>query len=92
MLLFCDLKKFLRNYWTDPELDNNEKYLRDFIINKNYLDKGDGCKSGDAMVDDPEVLSDDEKTMEEIEDFEHKYNFRFEEPDPDFVSRALSRL
>ena len=31
----------LRKHWSDPALDDNEKFLRDFILNKGWADKED---------------------------------------------------
>jgi hypothetical protein len=36
---------------------------------------------------DEEDLSEDEKTLEKEETFERKFNFRYEEPDTEYVSR-----
>jgi protein KRI1 len=44
----------------------------------------------DEIVHDSDVnLSEDEKTIEKQEEFELKFNFRFEEPDKEFVSSVL---
>lgn len=73
--------KGLRDYWTNPELDDGEKFLRDYILNHKYLGKAD---EEDAPGFSGE--SEDEELDKKQEEFERKFNFRYEEPDQDFVS------
>jgi len=40
-----------------------------------------------VIHDSDENLSEDEKTIQKQEEFERKYNFRFEEPDQEFIKR-----
>lgn len=84
-----DVKKnmsHLRNYWNDPKLDEGEKFLKDYILNKRYLDK-DGSEIPTYEELTSGMLSDDEKMIAEQEQFEHKYNFRFEEPDEEYIKQ-----
>ncbi|KAK9512818.1 hypothetical protein O3M35_001151 [Rhynocoris fuscipes] len=61
-----DLKP-LHDYWNNPNLDEKEQFLRDYILNKRYLEK-------DSMGNyDGDDLSEDEKILEEQEDFELNY-------------------
>ncbi|XP_076238119.1 protein KRI1 homolog [Calliopsis andreniformis] len=81
--------KPLRDFWSNPNLDENERFLRDYILNNKYLDtEYSGLALDDAHVhDSDENLSEDERNIEKQEEFEHKYNFRFEEPDQEFIKR-----
>ncbi|XP_059204819.1 protein KRI1 homolog [Centropristis striata] len=79
--------KYLRDYWNDPGLEDGERFLRDYVLNKGYLDEEDD--DNDRIPTYDEVVRDDvedseeegESFLERQDDFERSYNFRFEEPD-----------
>ncbi|EDV22314.1 uncharacterized protein TRIADDRAFT_28670, partial [Trichoplax adhaerens] len=75
----------LRRYWTDPDLDQNEKFLRDFILNKGYIEKDSGVLPTYDELVNSSCDEEDEEAIEKQEDFERKYNFRFEEPDSELI-------
>lgn len=69
--------KPLQNIWNDPSLEEGDKFLRDYFLNKRYLESDN--YDGNVSEDDDE----DNRLAE----FEHKFNFRFEEPDKEFLKR-----
>merc|ERR1740128_772463 len=80
----------LKNYWSNDKLDSGEQFLKDFLLNKRYLETADKEKvpTYDEIVhDSDEGISEDEKTVTLQEEFEHKFNFRFEDPDQEFIKR-----
>ncbi|XP_069361587.1 protein KRI1 homolog [Maniola hyperantus] len=76
----------LRALWSDPKINDGEAFLRDYILNKRYLEDGDIGEAEDKVRDDAD-LEEDEKQVEEQGKFERAYNFRFEEPDDEYLKR-----
>ncbi|XP_016362177.1 protein KRI1 homolog isoform X2 [Sinocyclocheilus anshuiensis] len=77
--------KYLRDYWNNPELDEKESFLRDYMLKKGYLeeDEEDRIPTYNEMMQDDVDDSEEEgeSFLHKQEDFERHYNFRFEEPD-----------
>ncbi|XP_017863004.1 PREDICTED: protein KRI1 homolog [Drosophila arizonae] len=78
----------LKQYWSSNKLTQGESFLRDYILNKGYANTNESeIPTYDEIVGESTPLSDDEKELEKQAEFEQKYNFRFEEPDADFIKR-----
>ncbi|KAJ6633672.1 Protein KRI1 like, partial [Pseudolycoriella hygida] len=81
--------KPLKEYWDNPKLSKDEKFLRDYILSNGYsaTDKNVIPTYDEIVGDDELKLSEDEAELERQAEFEQKFNFRFEEPDAEFIKR-----
>lgn len=74
-------EKSIKEIWTSGRLSKDDKFLRDYILSNGYADKDD-----DEIPTYDEIVADDEFEEKQTE-FEHKYNFRYEDPDQEFIKR-----
>lgn len=74
-------EKNISEIWANKKLSKDEKFLRDYILSNGYADKDD-----DEIPTYDEIVADDDFEEKQTE-FEHKYNFRFEDPDQEFIKR-----
>uniref|UniRef100_A0A2M4BDC9 Protein KRI1 homolog n=1 Tax=Anopheles marajoara TaxID=58244 RepID=A0A2M4BDC9_9DIPT len=72
----------LKHFWTSEKLSKEDAFLKDYILNKRFVQGGD-IPSYDDIV----ATSEDEEELEKQEEYERQYNFRFEEPDPEYIKR-----
>jgi len=76
--------KLLKNYWLNDSLNEEDKFLRNYIVHKGWVDKEqERAPTYEELVTDADV--DDEEILDEQDRFEHVYNFRYEEPDSVFI-------
>ncbi|KAK9809843.1 hypothetical protein WJX72_000250 [[Myrmecia] bisecta] len=74
-----DTQQLLDEYFgTDKQLDDRERFLKEFIMNKGWVDREGGyVPSLEEVVEEAE---EDEAYLEHADQFEAEYNFRYEEP------------
>uniref|UniRef100_A0A182QY25 Protein KRI1 homolog n=1 Tax=Anopheles farauti TaxID=69004 RepID=A0A182QY25_9DIPT len=73
----------LKNFWSSEKLSKEDAFLKDYILNKRFVQASGEVPTYDEIV----ATSEDEEELEKQEEYERKYNFRFEEPDTDFIKQ-----
>ncbi len=76
----------LRTFWGNPLLDTGEQFLRDYIIKGGHRDETQLSVPTYEEVVGVASDNEDEEALQEQEEFERKFNFRYEEPESDLVS------
>lgn len=77
----------LKQYWSDPNISEKERVLRDYILNNGYMDQEDSDSDSDEdtnLQEGPDP-KEEEEFLEKADKYEHKYNFRHEEPGGDEI-------
>jgi len=76
-------------YWKEKSLDENETFLRDYILKRQYKEEDERLPTYKEVVGDLDTEDEDqeEEELNREDEFERKYNFRFEEPDQTFIKR-----
>ncbi|AFZ81400.1 hypothetical protein BEWA_008100 [Theileria equi strain WA] len=69
----------ISKFWSSEKLDENEEFLKDYILNQRWRE--DRIDNFTYLDSSKQLDMVDEEYLEKAEEFEHKYNYRFEEED-----------
>ena len=75
MPLITDTELMKRFWGDDNKLDKHDKFLRNYILLEGWKDKSKMYGNEQQRIDE-----EDAKRDEEMEAYEHHYNFRYEDP------------
>ncbi len=81
MKLVTDVDLLKRFYGNDKQLDNTDKFLRNYILLEGWKDKFKGVGKLQEQID-----REDQERDQEMEIFEEKYNFRFEDQTGTYIT------
>ncbi|KAI9289760.1 KRI1-like family C-terminal-domain-containing protein [Umbelopsis sp. AD052] len=69
-----------QNYRENPNVDKDEAFLIDYVLNRGWVDKdANKVPSYNEVVDEEAGSDADEEYLDKVDRFESAYNFRFEE-------------
>ncbi|CAE7205868.1 KRI1 [Symbiodinium natans] len=69
----------MANYWRgDEDLDEKERFLRDYVVNRQWLETDSLQAHGRKDVADFDLEEEEDEHLGQADEFEKEYNFRFE--------------
>lgn len=82
----------LKNLWENPEkMDKTDLFLRNYILDKKWITSKYMGPDGELIGNNPEeqamIDEEDEERSVEMDEYEAKYNFRYEEPGADKITQ-----
>ncbi|KAK2198439.1 bifunctional Kri1-like [Babesia duncani] len=69
--------ELIEQYWGNDQLNEDEQFLKDYILNQRW--RSDKLSNFDYSDRFNQIDQEDEEHVEKADEFEYKYNYRFEE-------------